>query len=107
MHLSPLRGHLDPAQTEPDTVPAVQAGGLERKEGGEMRPLAITLTPDLFAAVLSGDKRIISTKRNARKDRYFSAKTPDTAKINGVLYQITRIEGTATDWIISMKGDRP
>jgi hypothetical protein len=47
MHLSPLRGDLDPAQTEPGTVPPVQAGGLEQKDGEPMNPLTITLPAEV------------------------------------------------------------
>lgn len=62
--------------------------------------LTITLTPEVFAQVVAGEKRTISTKRNPRKDRYFAVKTPDTAKINGMPYRITRIEGTPEEWKI-------
>jgi hypothetical protein len=65
-----------------------------------MTPLTITLTPEVFAQVVAGKKKIISTKRNPRKDRYFSAKSPDMAKINGIPYRITRIEGTPEEWRI-------
>lgn len=65
-----------------------------------MNPLTITLPPEVFALVRSRKKRIISTHRNPRKDRYFSAKTPDQAKINGVLYPVTRVEGTPHEWIV-------
>jgi len=37
-----------------------------------MRPLTITLPPEVFAQVVAGEKKIISTKRNPRKDRYFA-----------------------------------
>ena len=63
-----------------------------------MRPLTITLTPELYAQVVAGEKKIISTKRNPRKDRYFAVKTPDMAKINGTPYPIKRVEGTETEW---------
>jgi hypothetical protein len=65
-----------------------------------MRPLTITLTPDVFRAVLAGTKRTITTRRNPRKDRYFQAKTPDQAKVNGIPYQINRVEGTPEEWVI-------
>lgn len=68
------------------------------------RPLTITLPQEVFAQVRSGQKRMIATRRNPRKDRYFAAKTPDTAKINGTLYPIHRIEGTETEWKIYLKG---
>lgn len=70
-----------------------------------MTPLTITLPPEVFAQVVAGEKKIISTKRNPRKDRYFAAKTPDRAKINGVLCPIQRIEGTETEWKIYLKGE--
>lgn len=56
-----------------------------------MKPLNITLSDHLFAAVQSGAKRIVSTKRNPRKDRYFAAKKPTEAKINGSLFKINNI----------------
>ncbi len=65
-----------------------------------MTPLTITLPPELFAQVVAGKKKIISTRRNPRKDRYFAAKTPTGAKINGVLYRINRVEGTPEEWKI-------
>lgn len=57
-----------------------------------MQTLNITLPPEAFALVKSGAKRIVSTKRNARKDRYFDSKKPTAAKINGTLFNITNIE---------------
>lgn len=63
-----------------------------------MRPLTVTLPDDSFRAVLSGEKRMIATCRNARKDKYFAAKTTDAARINGQLFRITRITGTPTEW---------
>jgi hypothetical protein len=63
-----------------------------------MRPLTVTLPDDSFRAVLSGEKRMIATCRNARKDKYFAAKTTDAARINGRLFRITRITGTPTEW---------
>lgn len=65
-----------------------------------MNPLTITLPPEVFAQVRSGQKRMIATKRNPRKDRYFAARTPQEAKINGIPYPIQRIEGTETEWKI-------
>lgn len=70
-----------------------------------MRPLTITLPPELLAQVRSGKKRIVSTRRNPRKDRYFAAKSPTEAKINGVLYRIARIEETPTEWRIHLSAD--
>jgi hypothetical protein len=61
-----------------------------------MKPLNITLSPDLFAAVEAGRKRIVSTKRNPRKDRYFAVKSPDAAKINGRLFSISKINIDST-----------
>lgn len=69
-----------------------------------MRPLTVTLPDDSFRAVLSGEKRMIATSRNARKDKYFTAKTPDAARINGQLFQITRITGTPTEWRVYLGG---
>jgi len=48
-----------------------------------MSILNITLPPETFALVLSGAKKVVSTVRNPRKDRYFHAKTPAGAMING------------------------
>jgi hypothetical protein len=67
-----------------------------------MTPLTITLPPEVVAQVAAGEKKIISTKRNPRKDRYFLAKTPDIAKINGMPYRITRIEGTPEEWRVHL-----
>jgi len=63
-----------------------------------MRPLTVTLPDDSFRAVLAGTKRMIATCRNARKDRYFAAKTPDAARINGRLFRVIRITRTRTEW---------
>ena len=67
-----------------------------------MRPLTITLQLDVFALVRSGEKRMIATRRNPRKDRYFAAKTPMEAKINGILYQVARVEGTVDEWQVHL-----
>lgn len=63
-----------------------------------MRPLTVTLPEESFKAVLAGTKRMIATKRNARKDKYFASKTPDAARINGRIFRITRITETPTEW---------
>jgi len=65
-----------------------------------MRPLTVTLALEVFALVRSGAKRVITTRRNPRKDRYFAAKAPTEAKINGTLYPIKRIEETPEEWKI-------
>lgn len=65
-----------------------------------MNPLTITLPPEVFAQVQAGTKRIVSTKRNPRKDRYFQAKTPTGAMINGHYFPILRVEGTEKEWIV-------
>jgi len=57
-----------------------------------MKPLNITLPPDVFQAVLDGEKKFVSHKRNRRIDRYFSAKIPTQAKINGRLFAISKIK---------------
>jgi hypothetical protein len=69
--------------------------------------LNITLPIDVFASVASGDKRIVSHKRNPRLDRYFSAKSPDSAKINGEFFVITKIDKTLTDYVIHVKAQGP
>ena len=56
-----------------------------------MNPLNITLPPDVFQKIASGEKTFVSTKRNPRKDRYFFSKSPDKAKINGQLFNIFKI----------------
>lgn len=63
-----------------------------------MRPLTVTLPDESFRAILAGEKRMIATCRNARKDKYFAVKTPDAARINGRLFRITRITETPTEW---------
>jgi hypothetical protein len=63
-----------------------------------MSPLTVTLPDETFRAVLAGEKRMIATCRNARKDKYFASKTPDAARINGRIFRITRITGTPTEW---------
>jgi hypothetical protein len=68
-----------------------------------MRPLTITLPEEVFAQVRSGEKRMIATRRNPRKDRYFAAKAPTEAKINGALYRIARVEGTPEEWRIHLR----
>lgn len=67
-----------------------------------MPTLTITLPAEVFALVLSGEKRIVSTKRNPRKDRYFTVKTPDAAKINGKIFPVSGVEGTETEWILHL-----
>jgi len=69
-----------------------------------MRPLTITLPPDLYARVRSGERRHVAHRRNPRIDRYFTAKMPGRAEINGVIYPIAGIEETPTEWIITLKG---
>ena len=63
-----------------------------------MSPLTVTLPDETFRAVLAGEKRMIATCRNARKDKYFASKTPDAARINGRIFRITRITETPTEW---------
>jgi hypothetical protein len=70
-----------------------------------MRPLTITLPPDLLAQVRSGERRTVAHRRNPRIDRYFAAKTPDRAKINGTTYPIAGIEETPTEWRIHLSTD--
>lgn len=62
-----------------------------------MKPLNITLPPDVFKTVLDGEKKFISHKRNPRIDRYFEAKKPTEAKINGRLFSISKIKTDSTD----------
>lgn len=57
-----------------------------------MKPLNITLPPDAFQAILDGKKSFVSHKRNPRIDRYFSAKIPTEARVNGRLFAISRIK---------------
>ena len=70
------------------------------------RPIDInaTLPPETFAQILTGEKRMISHKRNPRIDRYFDAKTPERAVINDrkttIFRRITRIIKTKTEYRI-------
>jgi hypothetical protein len=57
-----------------------------------MKPLNITLPPDVFKTILSGEKRLVSHKRNPRIDRFFAAKRPTEAKVNGRLFSISDIK---------------
>lgn len=61
--------------------------------------LNITVPPDVFSLIMSGNKRVVSTRRNPRKNRYFECKQPDMAKINGAMFEIIRVDGTAEEWI--------
>ena len=70
-----------------------------------MRPLTISLPPEVFAEVVAGRKRVVSTRRNPRKDRYFLGKRPAEAKINGLLFRINGIEGTETEWHVHLASD--
>lgn len=56
-----------------------------------MKPLNITLPPDVFQAILDGKKSFVSHKRNPRIDRFFAAKRPTHAKINWLLTPIKKI----------------
>lgn len=68
------------------------------------RPINIQLPEAAFQAVVSGDKSMISTRRNPRKDRFFEAKRPRWARIRSadsgqvLMCAVTRVEGTDTDW---------
>ena len=62
--------------------------------------LNITLPPERFAEIRDGRSREVRHKRNPRIDRYFAAKTPTGARINGQRFEISRIERTARDVII-------
>lgn len=57
-----------------------------------MKPLNITLPPDVFQAILDGKKSFVSHKRNPRIDRFFAAKKPTEAKVNGRLFAISQIK---------------
>lgn len=56
-----------------------------------MKPLDITLPPDVFQTILDGKKSFVSHKRNPRIDRFFAAKRPTEAKVNGRLFAIYKI----------------
>jgi hypothetical protein len=62
--------------------------------------LNITLTPALFAEVQAGRKWTVTHKDNPRINRYFTAKNPRRAKINGTLYEIVRTEAAPGAWIV-------
>lgn len=68
------------------------------------RPLSIGLPYDAFVAVISGKKTDFTTKKNPRKDRYFSTKRPMQARITSletgqsVLRDIKCIKDTQEEW---------
>lgn len=68
------------------------------------RPLSIGLPFEAYVAVISGSKTEFATKKNPRKDRYFSAKRPLQARITSletgqsVLRDIKCIEETPEEW---------
>lgn len=70
------------------------------------RPLNISLPPELFSAVADGTKKIVTTRKNPRKDRFFLAKIPAQARIKELgtdrefLNRIFRVEETEGEWRI-------
>lgn len=70
------------------------------------RPLNISLPPALFIEVADGRKKVITTRKNSRKDRFFSAKIPAQARIKELgtdrefLNRIFRVEETESEWRI-------
>ena len=68
------------------------------------RPLSIGLPYETFVAVISGTKTDFATKKNPRKDRYFSAKRPTKARITSletgqsIVRDIKCIEETPETW---------
>ena len=75
------------------------------------RPLNVGLPEAAFAAVLAGEKSVISTRRNPRKDRYFVAKQPRFARVRSldsgaqVMRAIARVEGTDTEWHLILEAE--
>jgi len=97
----------------------MQAGGLERKEGGEMRPLAITLPAEktihltlyaeYFVAILGGEKRIEYRRRTERYDRMFAKPWRRVKFVNGygrhrpwMVVEIARFEKRADEWRVHL-----
>lgn len=74
----------------------------------EPKPLNVTLPAAAFAAVVAGEKTWIATRRNPRKDRYFSVKRPRWARVRcegaEALREIARVEGTETEWRLILVG---
>lgn len=70
------------------------------------RPLSIGVPVEVFRAIEAREKLHVSTRRNPRKDRYFSAKRPMRARVHvpgtdlAALRNIARVEGTDFEWIV-------
>jgi len=91
---------------QPESLPVVQAipekRSAETGKPEKIKTLNITVTPELFRIILSGSRKIISTRHNPRKDRYFRDNSPGFIKIknNGgmIKAKVCRIEETADAW---------
>lgn len=69
------------------------------------RPLSVGLPADRFPPGAATTVTTVATRRNGRKDAFFLAKRPTHARVYvigdpapAVLREITRIEGTPTEW---------
>jgi hypothetical protein len=65
-----------------------------------MRPLTITLPPEVFALVAAGEKKSLRCLRNPKRDKWLTRWKFQAAKINGVVFSITRTEKTEKEWIL-------
>jgi hypothetical protein len=102
---------VDAPDRQPEVLPVVQAipekRSAEKGKPEKIKSLNMTLRdPGIFAAILSGKKRIISTHHNPRKDRYFTATVPKFANIrnNGGMIRlaIERIADTPHEWQVHL-----
>jgi hypothetical protein len=90
-HIQYTSSPIGRAATRPQSSIIYIRFSKSRKEAN-MNSLNITLPPDVFKTILAGEKRFVTHKRNPRIDRYFAAKKPDKAKINGRLFAISKIK---------------
>lgn len=72
-----------------------------------MRPSTVTLPDESFQAVLAGERKMISHKKNSRINKYFRDKTPTIARIRAkggtfIAFDIARIEETPDAWNIHL-----
>ena len=71
---------------------------LQEHAVGKMTPLTITLPPEVFAQVVSGGKKIIRSLRNPKRDRWLTRWKFTAARINGIVFPISKTEKTETEW---------
>jgi hypothetical protein len=76
---------VDTPDRQPESLPVVQAipekRSAEKSKPEKIKTLNVTVTPDLFKIILSGSRKIINTRHNPRKDRYFRDNSPGFIKI--------------------------